>query len=92
MPLLTILRGYRIYFTSQCTNEGIAHVHADIYSKTSTSAAKLWVHADGSSTVAYNKSVSLKIINEIRVWISNNHIVILSEYLKMNSNTRYKDI
>ncbi len=83
--------GYWIYYTMKCLGEGIVHVHAN--SKTiKKGAAKIWVHSDGTSTVADYGIINARDMNEIQEWIKNNMDIIMNEWFVVNSlGARYKD-
>lgn len=53
--------GYWLYYNTSCLTEGIIHVHANEPRTTRKESAKIWVHADGSSTVADYGKVSKRI-------------------------------
>ena len=85
------IRGYILYFTMKCLGEGIIHVHANKSSMTENSLAKLWVHSDGTSTLASPSKISLKDLQAIQSWIYNNHDLIEAKWKEKDANGAWKD-
>lgn len=87
----TRIRGYILYYTMKCLGEGIIHVHANKDRMTENSIAKLWVHSDGSSSLAGSSSINSKDLKAIQDWIKNNVDFIEDEWLSNNRGGEFKD-
>lgn len=84
--------GYWMYYTSHCLNEGIIHVHATDKGKLSEAgSAKIWVHSDGTSTVAKRGLLNDRDLLEIQDWIFDNIDIIDKEWYKNNMGGEYKN-
>lgn len=84
------IRGYILYYTVKCLGEGIIHVHANKDKMTNTSLAKLWVHQDGQSQVAYNNGVSSKDMIAIQKWIKTNLDIIVENWMQNGYGGAFK--
>lgn len=85
------IAGYWLYYTMDCLNEGIIHVHANKPVPNRKNSAKIWVYADGTSKVANYGQVSAHDMSKIQKWIYNNIDIIRSEWLSNNMGGEFKD-
>lgn len=85
------IAGYILYYTMSCLNEGIIHVHANKGKPVERGSAKLWVHADGTSTVAERGNISSRDLLEIQSWIYRNIDLIQDKWLANNRGGSFKD-
>ena len=85
------IAGYWLYYTSDCLLEGIIHVHANEPKPTREASAKVWVHADGTSTVEHYGKVSKKDMNVIQEWIYRNVDMIRNEWHSNNMGGEFKE-
>lgn len=85
------IAGYWLYYNTDCLNEGIIHVHANRPVPVRRGSAKVWVHADGSSTVEDYGQVSKHDMKKIQNWIYDNVDLIQQEWLSNNMGGTFKD-
>ena len=82
--------GYWLYYTNSCKRERIVHVHANTPTTDRKGAAKIWVHDDGTSTVAESADIKVKDLKEIQQWIYDNFEFISKQWL-IPENMEYKN-
>ena len=85
------IAGYWVYYNTDCLNEGIIHVHANKPIPRRKGAAKVWVHEDGTSTVADYGQVSKRDMMKIQDWIYDNIDLIQQEWRSNNMGGDFKD-
>lgn len=85
------IAGYILYFTMKCLGEGIIHVQANQSRMTEDSILKLWVHADGTSSVAYNRGVSNKELKQIQTWVALNYDIIADKWHEKDKTGVWKE-
>ncbi len=86
------IAGYWLYYTMLCLNEGVIHVHANKDKPIERGSAKIWVHSDGTSTVAEYGSVGTQDMNIIQEWISKNIDIIEDKWKSNNMGGDFKRI
>lgn len=84
------VRGYILYYTMKCLNEGVIHVHANKDAIVENSIAKLWVYSDGSSQLASKSTINSKDLAGIQAWIKKNIDLIEEEWLSNNRGGDFK--
>lgn len=82
--------GYWLYYTSACLAEGIIHVHANDSKPNRKDAAKIWVHDDGTTTVAEYGKVPKKDMAIIQQWIYDNFSLIKQSWLENGLGGEFK--
>lgn len=78
------IAGYWVYYNTDCLNEGVIHVHANAPKIVRKDSAKIWVHSDGTSSIAHPGKVPKKALKEIQDWIYDNIDLIQQEWLSNN--------
>ena len=81
---------YYVYITSSCISEGIIHIHIDITMKGNKGLAKLWVHSDGTTTVANNVGVPDRDLRNIQNILIKNFAVLVEYWNSFNMPWEYK--
>ena len=82
---------YYLYFTSFCVIEAM-HVHANKDNTKEFGSTKLWVHSDGSTSVAeYGRNMTQKSLLEIQAFIKQYYIEMYETWVNSGGTPEFRN-